>query len=394
MKPIVFIFSMVLIASVMAVWTIPVTPFGINHLGLIQIRSVYTDLATDISHVLISDYEYRWTFYLAIADDGKLIRSHKFTTAVDVGVVTGADDGKHIYISLWVALTYFKTVTNFTESLDGGATWSTPITVSTSGIDDMLLIKETGRIFIFLHNDTGMGDVRMVSRAPGSTIFSKESIIVNAGIYHPYMKAGYNFYQGKQTIHLFFTDGELEMLNYSQSLTNGETWTKPVTVIKHRPYLNHLVSEPKLSEKVFVSYNDFAEFLMSTSDNGKTFSKPLNFSYGYGIQYGLAICGTKENAVMASYPITKYSHFNITTMKETPISHPFPTENIISTGLGCPASKNYMLKVNAFAIEQKGKDFNSLLCTGDNFLLNSTNILILNSLSMIEFLRIFMLLFA
>jgi hypothetical protein len=356
MKPIVFIFSMVLVASVMAVWTTPVTPFGISHLGLVQIRSVYTDPSTEINHVLVSDYDYRFTYYLAIADDGKLLRSRKFTTAVDVGVVTGADDGKHIYISLWVALTYFKTVTNFTESTDGGVSWSDPITVANAGISDMLLIKETGRIFIFLHNDTGRGDVRMVSRAPGSTIFSKEAIIVHEGIYHPYMKATYNFYQGRQTIHLFFTNGELELLNYTQSLTNGETWSTPVTVIKHRPYLNHLVSEPKISDKVFVNFNDFGEFVISTSDNGKTFSKPLNYSEGFGIQYGMAICGTKENAFMPVFPITKYSHFDINTMKETILSHPFPKENIISTGLGCSASKNYMVKVNAFAIEQKGKD--------------------------------------
>ncbi len=154
---IVFIFSLVMLSVSFANWTGPTLLLEARqwwHANVLT--SAYRDPVSLTNHVLIHNESNDETLHLAVDDQGAVVgKTVLGKTCTPAAVIRG--DEKHLLAAL--AFRHGpgeRTMINFTESMDGGRTW-TPVKwlalgEGESGLLDMVYMAETGRVLIFLQN--------------------------------------------------------------------------------------------------------------------------------------------------------------------------------------------------------------------------------------------------
>lgn len=318
--PIIFIFF-ALLESAISSWSDPVTVFESQYLDGCRITSYYYDPSSKISHVFFVEGLPGKNYYYALDENGNKLYSTVFTDSYGAwsGIIKGSDDGKSLFIAMQgyrkVGIRMLSDV-NFTESKDGGKTWSPVITTPhKSGSDetnrllgDMIVQKQTGRIFIFygLYESKELG---MVTRTPGSTIFSQE-VIIEKQIIPEDITAAYTTSGSTTTLHLFY--GVSNALRYTQSTNNGNTWEYPENVLTYLyPHHYQAFVNQAYSDNVYVGVFEGTPSkaaLMISKDSGETFKKSVyvteqesNTDWN---QMGFAVCGSKSVPFVASMVVT------------------------------------------------------------------------------------------
>lgn len=363
MRIISFGITLILICFVKSKWSEPVQVLHLVNQETVGVPSVYTDQSSGISHVLLTVWGLKQYWYCAVSSEGKLLHGTVFEDPGYAirGIIRGANDGKHIFLAMWSQFDESDKV-NFTESTDGGVSWSAPIHLQDKGPDrwlqEMLYVEETGRILIFyLLPSTNI--TLMVSKAPGSKIFSSEIPVVYTS-HDGFIARGTYF---KQTLHFFFVD-PFNKLGYVQSNNNGVTWSKPREI--DNGIVNRILdvdSNHELTDKIFVATltNEEPARLLWSTDNGKTFSKPIVITHEAvsSTDEGLEICSSKKGGILASFFTTgkghpEFSHFDLKTMKQEEKEQPFTTPLIINSNMDCYSTGD--LKVNAFVTQERNND--------------------------------------
>jgi len=129
--------------------------------------------------------------------------------------------------------------------------WTKPISISNNDVGNacILYIKESGRLFIFFR-EYAWDSLIMVTRAPGSSIFSARQTIEHA-FWWP-IRATYNLRNDMPILHVFYTNGS-DYDGYIKSENNGLTWTKAKSIhsTKYDTHAVFVASDPQISNTVY-----------------------------------------------------------------------------------------------------------------------------------------------
>eukprot|EP01022_Parablepharisma_sp_SALTPOND_P000226 TRINITY_DN100_c0_g1_i1.p1 TRINITY_DN100_c0_g1~~TRINITY_DN100_c0_g1_i1.p1 ORF type:complete len:587 (-),score=-38.40 TRINITY_DN100_c0_g1_i1:118-1878(-) len=351
---------LVIIHAVVAEWTAPVE-FGRNSHQSSMVLDMYTDPSTEISHVLYMYWSGASAYcYSAIYPNGSLIHSTKFSIHhyywSHGSKIKGAGDGRHLYIALGGTRRIhtgglFHDV-SFTESSDGGKSWSPMVQVPKENssdtnnrvMNDMVYIKETGRIFIFYFSSPDK--VYVVTRSPGSSIFSLERLIAQTATCHDSngcIAATYSYWLSKLLIHVVFADGK--HLLYMRSSNNGISWSSPRVIAKDFVYAIHGVEADKVLPSaialIYERYEEPAPYALIVSKNyGDNFSEPMNIGKyksphtHFTSTGGLKICGARGFPTLATFTINDHSTSRSNSSYffwDFDTFIPFPQDNIFET---------------------------------------------------------------
>eukprot|EP01022_Parablepharisma_sp_SALTPOND_P014585 TRINITY_DN1998_c0_g2_i2.p2 TRINITY_DN1998_c0_g2~~TRINITY_DN1998_c0_g2_i2.p2 ORF type:complete len:209 (+),score=8.62 TRINITY_DN1998_c0_g2_i2:107-733(+) len=180
----ILIFSISILALCLTAetkWTEPIQLLDISHSYSVVVWSVYRDPVSSLNHVLVSENNEVQYLHFALTDDGTVVSKSEFHDPGYglAGVVKGANNGKNLFMALWSYMPGKRSAINFTESSNSGETWSKAQSIALSSTDrwlqDMVYIRETGRLFVFFIDQDFT--LRMVTRSPGSSVFSKDLVI-------------------------------------------------------------------------------------------------------------------------------------------------------------------------------------------------------------------------
>jgi len=372
-------------------WTTPTLLNEENTSTYAFVSSVYYDPITQISHILYADYKFQYYDHYALLDQGKVLYKTRFDNGYGlVGLLRGPKDGKHIALAYWTFINSLHTF-NFTESFDNGLTWKKSVRLVESEkhliLQDMIYIKETGRIFIF-YEDQSKKEIRMITRSPGSEIFSNE-IEIGYDVFPRdsfNSKFDYNFIDGKTILHMFYKNDKM-LLSYSNSYNNGITWSDPkiVTHDDNVTMIANVVSDSKITKKIIVSYIPASHMeppKMVISENfGETFGEPIPITFGgrYGEYefyetFGLKLFGSKENPVLCSFYLTKenvpvFAIWNLDTGERNEYENPFYEPWITTLGLDLIYnSDEHKLFISALVTRQTNMKTQLLYSHGEKFI--------------------------
>ncbi len=368
-------FLLLLAAFAAANWAGPKRLATIGSYMYNHVVSVYRDPSTHINHMICCN---RFTFnywHFAVLDDGTVLHSYFFDDLKRVYVATlrGNDDGKHLYMGMWSAANSTLSIAGFTESSDGGRTWANVQPLLTvewkrKVYQDTLFIKETGRVIIFASVDDNT--IRMVSRAPGSLVFSSEAIIVqNAPFNDIVCRAAYSVEGGKTVFHLFFTNFAMR-LSYTRSTNNGVSWSTPREITSATaPPVAKLIHAIATQGRLYLSYTvqGAPAVLLYSLDGGKTYASPVNITDRpamYDTPQGVAVCRGDSNVMVTmfathdedngdEYP--EYAFWDLKTMTRHVRKQPYNIQKIKNVGVDCEVSSG-KIHVATFAMQEDHHD--------------------------------------
>eukprot|EP01022_Parablepharisma_sp_SALTPOND_P015210 TRINITY_DN212_c0_g1_i2.p1 TRINITY_DN212_c0_g1~~TRINITY_DN212_c0_g1_i2.p1 ORF type:complete len:401 (-),score=9.48 TRINITY_DN212_c0_g1_i2:188-1390(-) len=339
-----------------AKWVGPVKLLPTLDSGSYIVTSTYRDPKTHVNHLYyIVDSPPQYHGYLVVSDAGEILYQTKYLAQSWFygGTIRGAGDGQHLYLAMQAKYHNGAATVNFSESTDGGATWSEPSPIlPNSGPDkyfqDMIYVSETGRVFVFFFENKNV--LKVITRAPGSTVFSNPVVIAtdfeHSRKWRINSKAVYNIWLNRQLIHVFYVN-QNKRLAYSRSATNGATWTSHKVISNDSVYhVTEALTNHKFSETIYVSYalaTDSYAKLIKTDDYGVTFTEPKSITKNYvnsDTTDGLALCGTKSMVMLSAFfPITsgtaEYSLVDSKTFEPFDKQHPFTESTITTAGLDC-----------------------------------------------------------
>jgi hypothetical protein len=194
---------------------------------------------------------------------------------------------------------------DFTESKDGGLTWSAPVLMQRSNMNDaasrfaasVVFVKETGRLYLFyVKQMNGQDQIAFVTRPPGSITFSPEKIVLQT-YYRQYVPgATYTMKANKPIIHLVYPvdEGKI-MYAYSE---NAIEWKNPIVIANKVINCLPLISNSDVSNgTLFFGYVDNEEipYLLTSEDHGVKWSAPFKASNKPAFEGDLDLCGTPQN---------------------------------------------------------------------------------------------------
>lgn len=348
-------------------------PILLNHTTYnMTILSVYHDPVSSVSHVAVKNINL-YIAYFAVAENGTILYKCKFeTTSPEAAVIRGAGDGKRIFMSYEV---YSGKHVAFSESVDGGAHWSTPIVVTqylpeNRYLEDMIYIKETGRVIIFFSTPS---DLRMVSRAPGSVVFSAAGRVAQQMyLYFGHAVAGYSMFFARTYIHVVFRNGIGAgcPLMYTRSSDNGVTWSIPKAISDSwsARYLTRMIVSGRMGASIFIGYMGTKREGQSPASVG---AARMVYSLNYGATFqahvdvtlnsqgmnpaGLAQCenGKEVNMLLSFFPRTndqpQIAMWDQSNVSPYYMKQPFNLLQIGSVGVGCTIDDaNSVMKAFAF----------------------------------------------
>eukprot|EP01022_Parablepharisma_sp_SALTPOND_P000227 TRINITY_DN100_c0_g1_i2.p1 TRINITY_DN100_c0_g1~~TRINITY_DN100_c0_g1_i2.p1 ORF type:complete len:435 (-),score=-4.57 TRINITY_DN100_c0_g1_i2:118-1422(-) len=352
--------SLAIIYGVSAEWTAPVEidQYSKDRLIYSGVLDMYTDPSTEITHVVNSHYDDSVYQYVAIWPNGTIMHSTKFNDSLVSSlraVIKGAGDGKRLYLAFHGSRRVYSSSyadVNFTESSDGGKTWSPMIHMPKENsndnlhrhINDMLYIKETGRIFIFYRRDEKA--VCVTTRSPGSSVFSLEKPVILSPSFQDNFRniaATYNYWLSKLLVHVFIAN--TTHLLYMRSSNNGISWSSPRVIAKDFVYAIHGVEADKVLPSaialIYERYEEPAPYALIVSKNyGDNFSEPMNIGKyksphtHFTSTGGLKICGARGFPTLATFTINDHSTSRSNSSYffwDFDTFIPFPQDNIFET---------------------------------------------------------------
>ncbi len=351
---------------VVSTWTTPLKLLS-SPTESYQVTSVYFDPASHMSHATVvstSKNEYR---HLAVSADGTKVRDTAFpgVFVTQYALLTGPKDGKQLYMALHM---YEDSASRenkvaFLESGDSGQTWAKPVFVHAEGerlLNDMVYVKETGRIFVFLTLTTPEGtELRLVTRAPGSSVFGPERTVSRDLAMPMGTKVAYSLEaQGRRIfLHAFYrnTQGRLA---YVRSDDFGVSWATHSIINAEEKIMSveHAIGG---DEGVFVTYSSFYQTpmrLIVTKDHGESFLPSTEITHGAeaGKYSGLALCSGRMVSMVHTVDGSAYEYeldyalVDAKSLAREGRSHPFGRMYVESAGVGCYGGAGRGLEVNVF----------------------------------------------
>ncbi len=367
------------IFSVRADWSEPRAVLSTNHSAM-DLQSIYRDPGNNGLHIVVGIGEgYLWVDFHPTAGVSAN-RTHRMHTAAGTylsGVFRGAGDGRHLYLALSAPLdgVGINTAVLF-ESENSGVNWTNAQRVFLNDsvdrrLQDMIYVPETGRVFVF-YVVPATGELRMVSRPRGSTVFSSESVVARgAGTVGRFVaRAAFAQSGSKSLLHVVYLT-EDHRLMYTQSSTNGVTWTpgKQLTVDKVASFYGPVAGKAVHIAYVLPGSSTVAKMIYS-SDAGRSFSTPQTISTKPARsepQFGeIAVCGTEILAGMfvTSTATVEYTQW---TAKEgtKSLPHTFDMPRVQVAGADCVAdAKTGNWTMMGFAVA--GGEIESMLYVAAN----------------------------
>ncbi len=346
------------------------------------VSSLYLDPTSHVTHAVIAtlDDPQRY-FYYAINEAGKVLNQLQLNvTAGGSAAVCGAGDGKSVQLAIneREAEPIERMVINFTESTDGGASWSQPIQIQDSIASvllyDMMCVRR--RLFL-LFGQVRSHRVKLVTRPADSKVFSSERIVARYDVHNNLgAKMAYTLQgNGVIVLHVFYIN-QNNVVAYVRSDNSGVTWVDPKPVSTERAgTISRVVSylDENATTVVAVLYTRGTGVsppsLVMSEDGGQTFSAPASASHGIMDEefvrvHGLAAC---DNAlftlaigqVKRGYPLNEYAAWSLRNWAPTWGTSPFPDPKAQSSELECVAGsdgKVFMTAVTKVSSE-KGTTF-------------------------------------
>jgi len=297
----------------------------------------YIDKATDIMHVLL----FKDSFYgvqrifpdKTFSEFIPIMKCINF--GVDIGKITGSDDGKHIYAVF--SSGRYNEANNFcsssgtagchevyfSESSSNGLTWSPSVKIERNDMRDMTLrdsislihIKKTNRLFIFFEYDNvkdRIGAVGFTTRPSESSYFTPEKLIFSAyksKIYAVHAGYSYDKIQGTTLLHVSWSQTDVEkydyphQIYYASSNNDGISWSAPLNLgIKYAKfnYFTQFQATPEL-RIIYLTYQtpDYNTCLKASYDDGKTWKSLIIFPQEKNL--ASTICGNLMLTLSYSY---------------------------------------------------------------------------------------------
>ncbi len=323
MRPFSALLLSLLAVSAFAVWTTPIKLLEGNR--FMELQSEYRDPTSSFTHVVVSDYggSRDWHWHLAVADNGTVVYKTLFNQTGGLGAATvrGAGDGRRLFLAISCTPGASYTI-NFTESADGGRTWSVPQSVFPYGdrktgknrrLQDMLYVKETGRLFLFYVNMERPSSIRVVSRAPGSSVFSSDALVQNWGDARYFARAAYSLRPEdphRVTLHVAYRNYSGFCIVYTSSRSNGLSWTKPKVISGDEAplFITHMFVNQAVSPNIYVVYTLLqpgkSARMVYSPDHGSSFAAPVPISKKVSrydqVLGGIAVCRGEDGGFLES----------------------------------------------------------------------------------------------
>lgn len=329
------------------------------------ILSTYRDPVARLTHVFARESQQFVGYHLAVTDAGTVASKTAFPGfgTIPAGIIRGAGDGRRLFIAFSSVRPVARDYINFTESADGGKTWTEPRYLLNSAgyiiLKDVLYMQETGRVFVLF--TTPKDELRAASKPAGSAVFSSD-LLVSRGVRWELYQAKAVCISGpspkQQIIHLLFVSEVIERLMYTYSSNNGLTWSEPRMVAAEEAAVGVVsaYTNERVGPRIYFGF--IAQGLVKliyTEDGGKTFSAPATATSseldGFG---GAALCGTSRKPTMATlFPLSsetvEYALWNLSKMRPQYRNGPFVLTQVTSAGVEC-VSDGEELTVTAFVV--------------------------------------------
>ncbi len=369
----------VLFIAASATWTGPKRILTLPNYAFVE--AVYHDAASDVTHIAVYEEKALKARHLAVSSDGTVLYSTLFPGVCPLGpkiVIRGS--GKQLFMALSYTFPDSPSKLGFTESSDNGKTWTKVSGVENQGgkgLQDMIYVAETGRIFVFF---TGNQEHQLMvaSRPNNSIAFSPARTVakdITSG-YPRHAQASYNSWEGKLMLHVVYVDDDDEELKYTKSLDMGMTWQPTKKAIVDDDDILHvmnMVSQPGLSPEIYVSYAKVGNLakLTRSLDYGVTFESPRKFTKEYVFtkseSSSLLLCGSKALASLVvtwdSYNGDTFVEYALWARQEGELkqyNRAYPTtKRPVSVGADCTADANGGVNMfTAVSVEENaGKEY-------------------------------------
>ncbi len=322
------------------------------------ILSVHRDPSSSLNHLVLGTSLPSQYIHMAVTDDAKIVAQSAFADRIHRNaILRSAGDGSRLFLAFDVATAQGGYAIVFVESSNSGKTWSSPLSAVkfevAGSLSDLLFVPETGRLFVFFTTYPGY-ELRMVSRAPGSAVFSAETRVAREA-YHGYRssaKAGYSTLQSSKAayIHVAYRANGTDLLMYVRSDTNGVTWSSPKMVGDRIlvDYVATVVSGPKFRQAIFISYvaPGGSRLVLYSSDLGEKFSEQLHMSKMLAPRWnqaGVTSCANADGSLsmLVSFipgdgrTAPEYSLWDTLDMRQYARRNPFGKIRARQTGVDC-----------------------------------------------------------
>ncbi len=369
----------VLFFAASATWTEPTRILTLPNYAFVE--AVYHDAASDVTHIAVYEEKVLKARHLAVSSNGTVLYSTLFPGECPLSpkiVIRGS--GKRLFMALSYTFPNSNSRLGFTESFNNGKTWTDPKdivadvkTSSGKGLQDMLYVAETGRIYVFF-TAYKEHQLMVISRPSNSIAFSAARIVVKdiGSEYSRHAQASYTSWVGKLVLHVVYVDDDDEELKYTKSLDMGVSWQSAKKIVDDDGiyYIMNMVSHPGVGPEIYVSYNKAGRPAMLTRslDYGATFDTSVKSTkkdaFTRSESSGLLLCG---NNVLASLVVSWDSYYGDTSVEYTlwtqnqkelkPYPRAYPaTKRPLSVGADCTVDADGGLNMfTAVSVEEDAK---------------------------------------
>jgi len=376
-------------------WNKPIELFQ-NNDSVTSVIGLYIEPTTQVHHVVFHNWGIDRVIYKKLNLQGTVLESHNFShpemSYANMGSLVSSNNGKKLHLLLNGLKKNDKNKFGlwYSESTDEGHSWSNVVNVidmndnlSRQG-SSMVVIQETGRVFVFftvveevapLDN---RGIIKVVSKPPDSSIFSKEVVIyeVPQGLeVRNALTAQYTVKNSKPLLHLLWAQGfsQPDAMYYSSSQDYGISWTTPRKISdndKIYPYNMIESASNKDFGSMFVGlyteYSYYKKRVAISNDHGNSFTL-LDASSGdhqmfdqWSHNMGIGLCGPPNQPTIymlidRNQSPMEYSSLDVKTMRITKLDRPFSEYGDDSCGITLACSSDLAKKeVTISAITEVG----------------------------------------
>lgn len=292
-----------------------------------QFRSVTSVTSpTGHTHIFMSDYNRQGIFYQRLLPTGDLTGRasiapyHTYSPKPDLSA-KGCDNGTHLLLAYHKPRGSSSSSCDdayrsgcfeiyFTESFTGGDTWTSPIRMNRTDMNDpvqryspsLTFEKNTGRVYIAYKRNNILA---IAVREPGDTTFGPEKYFLDKNnIYSMYLDHTIDSADSKAHLHLVWYFESPRALYHTKSIDGGQTWTNDVRLVegitsKDPPAV---AIDTQASEgRIYVQYLQGRELRMIWSKNhGKKWDGPFKVENTMNGLANTAMCGLNGTGLIFS----------------------------------------------------------------------------------------------